>query len=377
MSPHSVSCKEQQFLCLSLLTSRKWDTFASFFGYVLHTEESSVTSQHFERKEIFFIISIFADIFCFSSFLCLQTPPLTLAQGISATVSLSPSVSLFCCSASSPVAVVFLKLWIWVSEPRACYQWHHLQSTMEDFFFLCLFCRQVSHSSGWPWAHFIAKDNLKLLILLPLPHLSDGFISDSSELHKDFPGDFALFLGCLSISQSRVLPLYFFFQLKYKSYFINAMFSFFWIISLGEVPRSRISGSKGMDVFVHLSHHHLLSLWAGPTSPCFNPVRDDWLPQLFPWPWWPSNLNDCLLTPAACKCGKEASRDELSYCPRASPRLRLPLVPWCTLTGNSCTSPQSSRLREFLCSLSPTWSWDPSDSRPSPPKPGSPNTEYG
>lgn len=245
------------------------------------------------------------------------------------------------------------------------------------FFFLCLFCRQVSYSSGWPWAHFIAKDNLKLLILLPLPHLSDGFISDSSELHKDFPGDFALFLGCLSISQSRVLPLYFFFQLKYKSYFINAMFSFFWIISLGEVPRSRISGSKGMDVFVHLSHHHLLSLWAGPTSPCFNPVRDDWLPQLFPWPWWPSNLNDCLLTPAACKCGKEASRDELSYCPRASPRLRLPLVPWCTLTGNSCTSPQSSRLREFLCSLSPTWSWDPSDSRPSPPKPGSPNTEYG
>lgn len=118
------------------------------------------------------------------------------------------------------------------------------------FIFLCLFCRQVSHSSGCPWAHFIAKDNLKLLTLLLLPHLSDGFVSDSSELYKDFPGDFAPFLGCLLISQSGVLPLCStFFQLNYKSYFMNTVFSFFWIISLGEVPRSRISGSKGMDVF--------------------------------------------------------------------------------------------------------------------------------
>lgn len=37
------------------------------------------------------------------------------------------------------------------------------------FVFCCGLLKRVSHSLGLPWAHYIGKDSLKLLIILPLP----------------------------------------------------------------------------------------------------------------------------------------------------------------------------------------------------------------
>lgn len=116
------------------------------------------------------------------------------------------------------------------------------------------------------------------------------------------------------------------------SSFTNTGFSFFWLISLGKVPRGRISGSGGTNIF-----RVMLSILPrgfhsgpGPRDTALHPISSDWFFVATPMAWWAPQLGDGPPNSVACKCDKGSgeragAERSIQGCPR---------IQWAHLRGD-------------------------------------------